>query len=80
MTEAWDSRKGPFRNFLLRIDGNMDSERNVSKWTLFKALLHGVRTREKKFKALLCRKSFKAVAKHNGVFRALLQLFPDWVI
>ena len=59
VAEAWYRCKGPFRNFLLRIHGDMDSERNVSEWTLFKALLRG--------------KNFTAIAKHNGVFRALLQ-------
>ena len=32
------------------------------------------------FKALLRGKDFAAITKHNGVFRALLQFFPDWII
>ena len=55
-----------FRNFLLQIHGNMDCQWNVSEWTLFKALLRG--------------KKFTAIAKHYRAFRALLQLFPDWIV
>ena len=66
VAETWYRCKGPFRNCLLWIHGDMDCQRNVSEWTLFKTLLRG--------------KNFTAIAKHYGVFRALLQLFPDWII